>query len=226
MDQRYGLLLESQSIIPRVYQRVRRVIPDYEMVFTHSSKLLSEFPNTRWIPGGGIWVGGSYGGGTIGITPKTRMVSMLSSNKSQVPLHRKRLRWAKRLQRAKCPVDVFLQGRGSSDIVPVYDTLKDYRYSIVVENFIDDAYFTEKLLNCFATGTVPIYLGASKLGRFFNVEGVIQFRDWRQLHGVLRSIVSDADYRSRIHAIEENFDRSLAFRTLEDYIHRTHLEGP
>lgn len=220
---RFGLLLESQSIIPRVYSKVREVIPDYALVFTHSERLLAEFPNTRWIPGGGIWVSGSYAGGDLGISPKTREVSMLSSRKLRTPLHRRRYLWASLLERQAPSVDVFRQGLRSNETVSVYDTLRDYRYSIVVENFVDDRYFTEKLLNCFATGTVPIYLGARRLGEFFNPDGVIEFRGWRDLRrNVLTRIGSD-DYVARLPAIQENYARALQYRSLEDFIYRNYL---
>jgi hypothetical protein len=195
------------------------------MVFTHSEKLLSEFENTRWIPGGGIWVGGRHSGGEIGITTKTRMASMLTSNKMQTPLHRSRYKWAKRLERLNGPVDVFKQAFGSTSQVSVYETLRDYRYSIVVENFIDERYFTEKVLNCFATGTVPIYLGARRLGDFFESDGFITFNSWEELHEEVLPRVSELDYCRRLPAIEENLRKALEFRSIEDYVFKNHLRG-
>jgi hypothetical protein len=222
---RLGLLLESQSVIPRVYSRVRRVIPDYEMVFTHSERLLKGYPNTRWIPGGGIWVGGDYAGGQIGVVPKSRMASMLSSNKLKTPLHRRRYLWASRLERANLNVDVYRQKWRSKSRISVYDTLRDYRYSIIIENFIDDRYFTEKVLNCFATGTVPIYLGARRLDQFFDPRGFIAFDSWRELRRRILPNLSEADYVNRLPAIHENLKRALDYRSVEDFIYRNYLTG-
>ncbi len=223
-SKRFGLLLESQSIVPRVYSRVRKVIPDYEMVFTHSEKLLKNFENTRWIPGGGIWIGGSYAGGQVGVFPKFLMVSMLTSNKLQTPLHRRRYLWALWLESTKLDVDVYRQHWRSNARISTYDTLRDYRYSIVIENFIDDRYFTEKLLNCFATGTVPIYLGARKLDQFFDPSGIISFSGWRDLRKIIPSL-SENDYLSRLPAIHANFKKALEFRSIEDYIYNNYLQG-
>jgi len=220
---RFGLLLESQSVIPRVYSRVQRVIPDYELVFTHSEDLLTRFPNTRWIPGGGVWVGGTYAGGEIELTPKSRQVSMLTSNKLQTSLHRRRYLWATRLERSAPEVDVYRQRMRTDSTISVHDTLRDYRYSIVIENFIDDRYFTEKVLNCFATGTVPIYLGARRLGDYFDPHGFITFTNWSDLRKRVLPSLSEGDYLRRLPAVRDNFDRVLEYRSVEDYIYRHYL---
>jgi hypothetical protein len=194
------------------------------MVFTHSEKLLEDFENTRWIPGGGIWIGGTYAGGQIGVIPKSLMVSMLTSNKLQTPLHRRRYLWALWLESTKLNVDVYRQHWRTNARISTYDTLRDYRYSIVIENFIDDRYFTEKLLNCFATGTVPIYLGARNLDHFFDPGGFISFNGWRDLRRIIPSL-SENDYLSRLPAIHANLKKALEFRSIEDYIFNNYLEG-
>lgn len=221
--ERLGLLLESQSVVPRVYSRVTRVIADYRLVFTHSEELLKRFDNTRWIPGGGVWIGGSYAGGTVGVHDKSRLASMLTSNKLRTPLHRRRYLWAVRLEREAAAVDVFRQKLGSDSTISAFETLRDYRYSIVVENFIDDRYFTEKVLNCFATGTVPIYLGARRLGDYFNPEGFIPFRGFSDLRRRVLPMLSESDYENRLPAIRENLVRALEYRSVEDYIFNHYL---
>ena len=40
-----------------------------------------------------------------------------------------------------------------------------------------DLYFTEKLLDCFATGTIPVYLGAPDIDKHFNKDGIINLAD-------------------------------------------------
>lgn len=220
---RYGLLLESQAIVPRIYRRAKKVIPDYELVFTHSSRLLMAFPNTRWIPGGGIWIGGDYAGGQVGIHQKTAMASLLTSNKSMTSLHRKRYKWALRLEGCQPNVQVFRQRRHDSERISVFETLERFRYSIVIENFIDDSYFTEKILNCFATGTVPIYLGARRIGDFFDSRGIIEFSSWRDLHRVISEVVSVEDYAARMKAIDTNYNIASRFRSVEDFIYQTYF---
>ena len=48
-------------------------------------------------------------------------------------------------------------------------------FSIVIENSIESDYFTEKLLDCFLTGTIPIYVGTKTTSEYFDTDGIIYF---------------------------------------------------
>lgn len=221
---RYGFLFESKAIIPKVYERVEKVITDFELFFTHNTKLLQRYENARWIPGGGVWVGGDYAGGTLGLNRKSRSVSILSSRKVQSRLHRTRLKTALLLEyRKKYDVDVFRQSLvGSPGRISVWETLRDYRYSICIENFVDDEYFTEKVLNPFACGTVPIYMGARNLNDYFDEKGFIRFTSIRQLANEVLPLLSEQDYQSRLSAVARNFETVKKYRSIEDFIFTTY----
>lgn len=72
-----------------------------------------------------------------------------------------------------------------------------------MENCCADTYFTEKILDCFLTGTVPIYWGTRKICNIFNENGIV-FLDY-----FLENIDSfdyEKEYKNRYKAIEENFE--------------------
>lgn len=232
---RFGLLIESVSQAPELYRRVHSVMESYQLVFTHDSRLLKKYPNTRWIPGGGIWIGGSHGGtNPPDVFAKNRSVFISSSNKLRCRGHKVRYSLAKKLEQSKHGVDVFRQRpgglkmdidltrQGQHEVFPYTKLathfLKDYRYSIMVENYIDDLYFTERLLNCFATGTVPVYRGARNIGSIFDPAGIISWTAPRQLLNKILPRLSEEDYESRLPAIKKNFNMATRFRTIEDYI--------
>lgn len=219
---KYGLIFESQSILPAIYQYARVVAKEYNLIFTHSSALLNDLPNARWIPGGGIWVGGKVNetllggsGGEIAIYPKTKFCSIVSSNKSYCPLHQYRTELVKFCESLDYEVDVFGTVNGGS-WTPIIDSLQDYMFSIVVENFVDEQYFTEKLLNCFATGTIPIYLGARNLNMFDN-DGIIRIDSPTDFLEVMDSL-SEELYYSKMDAIKNNFRAVPKYNMIEDYI--------
>lgn len=59
------------------------------------------------------------------------------------------------------------------------ETLKNYRFSVCYENMCDvQGYITEKIFDCFAAGTVPIYWGASNVTDFIPKECFIDRRDF------------------------------------------------
>ena len=243
---RFGLLIESPAIAPRLYNDVHSVFDDFALVFTSNSQLLSNYENARFIPSGGVWLPEKRADSNLSEADKVRMVSMISSNKLHCPEHIRRYAIALGLERGVREVDVFRQGfrfsRRTRRQAPILFTssgltrelskkavepseyLSQYRYSIILENFLDDTFLTEKILNCFASQTIPIYRGASNVGEWFDYRGVIAWRTWRDLMEILEEVVSPEDYSRRLEAIRRNFNRVQGFVTIEDYIHDHYAE--
>jgi len=217
-DNSFGLLFESVSITPESYLNSENYINDFNLVFTHSSKLLSKYSNTRWIPGGGIWIGGSYGKGEIKLHNKNKLCSIVSSNKQMCELHKLRLDIANSLRNNK-NIDIF----GLDNWVPIHLTIEDYMFSIVVENYEDDLYFTEKILNCFATGTIPIYLGAKKISDKFDIEGILQFKNIKELNDILPNLSEDL-YKSKLPSVIKNYNLCKEYTSIEDYIYLNYFQ--
>ena len=72
-------------------------------------------------------------------------------------------------------------------------------------------------MNCFATGTVPIYHGSTGIGEFFDTRGIIQFENRKELFEILRHLTF-SDYNEMLPYVRENFKRVQAFQIIEDYI--------
>jgi hypothetical protein len=134
-----------------------------------------------------------------GIFKKSKMVSMILSGKNMCYEHQFREEVA---QRFRGYIDLIKPG--SLRVESLDDYYRDVRYSIQIENCIQENYFTEKLLDCFKTGTVLIYRGCPNLEKFFNKEGVIFFKTIEDLERILPSL-SEEDYLKRMDAIQENY---------------------
>jgi hypothetical protein len=212
----YAILFESKSITPGTYQEVESYIPKFNKVFTHNSEFLKKYDNCHWIPGGGVWIGGTYGKGEIKMFEKTKLCSIVSSHKQMCDLHRYRLEIVNKVKNRG--VDIF----GVNGWQPINKSLEDYMFSIVVENHQDELYFTEKILNCFATGTIPIYLGAKNIKEKFNIDGIIQFNSINELEDL---VLNKEVYLSKLEAIKDNFDRSQEYLSIEDYIYTNYFNG-
>ena len=50
-------------------------------------------------------------------------------------------------------------------------------FSLVIENSIEENFFSEKLLDCLRTYTIPIYFGCKNIGKYFDVRGMIIPKD-------------------------------------------------
>jgi hypothetical protein len=70
--------------------------------------------------------------------------------------------------------------------------------------------FTEKLLDCFTTRTVPIYFGCTNVEQYFDARGIIQFWTIEQLEHIVATLTPE-DYLSRLPYIEENYQRARPF---------------
>jgi hypothetical protein len=97
--------------------------------------------------------------------------------------------------------------------------LKQYMFSIAIENSSYRTYFTEKILDCFATGTIPIYWGSPDIGDHFNSDGIISFHDSFDIN-----MLSEELYYSKIDAVKDNYERSLDYAVLENYIYKNYLK--
>ena len=205
------ILLESSAIIPNYVRWAQENANLFETIYTHNSSLLS-LPNARWIPGGGCWIGTEFGGGELKVYDKTKLVSFMSSGKAMCPLHVMRHTIAQYCQKYHPYINVFGMG---GPFVKAADYLSDYRFSIILENHVDECYFTEKLLNCFATGTIPIYLGARKLP--FNEDGIIRFNNSQEFLSALK-LATPEFYESKLKAVRENLELCKKFLCIEDYM--------
>lgn len=210
-----AMLIEPRSIQRDVYITAKEKAHLFKYIFTHDSKLLQELPNARPIIWGGCWC-------KCENPIKDRFMSILSSDKKYAELHKVRLRTALKY---KDKIDVY--GTCVGKYVDAIEAHEHYKYAIVVENYIDDLWFTEKIINCFATKTIPIYLGSPKIGDYFNKDGIIQVKDENELHRTIDSMLANQEYwewyyntKNVQKAIEDNYKRYSKYTNFEKRLYK------
>lgn len=206
-------LLEPPSIAKPAYDFVKANINVFDCVFTFIEGLL-DFPNTIWVPYGTSWIHKEQ----RKIYSKTKQISIVASEKRQTDGHKLRHEIIKFYGS-----QIAAMGRGYRAIDQKIEAHRDYRYSIVVENGRFNNYFSEKLLDCFMTGSVPIYWGFSNIGKFFDVRGIITFEKVEDLEIILKKI-SEEDYKKRLPAIEANFRQAHSFLQFESFMYEGFLK--
>ncbi len=98
--------------------------------------------------------------------PKERLISVISSDKTQTAGHRRRLELVRHLKaHFGDRLDVF--GRGIREVEDKWDAIAPYRYHIALENGVYPHYWTEKLSDAFLAGAFPLYLGCPNVGEYF-----------------------------------------------------------
>jgi hypothetical protein len=94
------------------------------------------------------------------------------------------------------------------------DGLKDYMFSIIMENGVYDSYWTEKVTDCFATGTVPIYWGSKKLLDFFESDGIIMLESGKEQE-IMESLTPEL-YEKMKPSVENNFLKVKGMQMADD----------
>lgn len=85
---------------------------------------------------------------------------------------------------------------------------KDYvfessQYSIVIENHRNENYFSEKLIDCLMTETIPLYWGCTNIDNYFDKRGIIKFDNLSDLLNKINLLTPDV-YKSRLDVIQNN----------------------
>ena len=98
--------------------------------------------------------------------PKTKFMSIITSNKTLTEGHKKRLEFAMKLK-ALYPNEIDLFGRGINDFADKWDVLAPYKYHVCIENASVRNYFTEKLIDSFLCLSFPLYYGCPNIEDYF-----------------------------------------------------------
>ena len=210
-SRRYGLLMESEIIMNKdikMFNTHKGLEKDFDLIFTHSARILDKFDNARFIPFcANLWNTDELSDDAY--IRKSKDVSILSSDKLMCDLHKYRydLAW-------KCKNEKLADTYGTFDkgpMVKMSKTLTDYRYSICIENDIQPYFFTERLVSTLAAQTIPIYIGATEIDKFFNPDGIIQISTKDDIKQVLKDCTKE-NYESRLPAILDNYNRALEYK--------------
>lgn len=223
-DNRYGFLIESPAIVPKSYKlfdKFKGLEKDFKYIFTYDANLLEKLDNARYSP----FCAGLYNSSFSEVDQykrKTKNISILSSNKLMCDLHKFRydLAW-------KCKNYKLADTYGTFDggcMVTLTDTLRDYRFSICIENLSSPYFFTERLVAALANQTVPIYLGAQKIGEKFNPNWIIQISTKSDIDSILKECTKE-NYESRIDAILDNYERVKEYLNPFDYLYTHYLKN-
>lgn len=222
-NKKFAWFCESRIVRYPVYQDIKQNLDryknSYHKIFTCDEDLLSLDKDLFVF---------SFSGSNLPWTPldeyslhnKTKLVSLLASPNTSTDGHKNRI---KMCERFKDSVDLYGGIFGSKKIgisdgehyhhKKKTEALKDYMFSITIENLKYNTYFTEKVTDCFANGTIPIYYGTDNICNYFNKDGIIFLDDKFNI-----SDISIEMYNNKMPAILDNMERVKKLRGSDDYL--------
>jgi len=205
----------------KIYNAILENYNKFDEVWTFDRELLAQVPNAKFLPptevtqfnrlpnphGHEPYKSPAFDSYELPkeafqVYPKNKLVSAIVSTKAFLPGHVKRLNFVKAIQHK---IDLF--GRGIRELPSKLDGLRDYRFSVAIENIsCDDNYFSEKIIDCFLTGTVPIYHGCIHIHEFFDERGILSFQTQEELDSIIDSLTPEL-YEQMLPYIKENYRR-------------------
>ena len=207
-----------------VYERIQQDYEKFDKVLGWHESLFN-LPNFKFKPISEIsqWsaLPNELNTSQFQIYDKNKMTSFITSNKNMCAGHQFRLDCLNKIQQEKLNVDLY--GRGINEIDSKLEGLKDYRFCIAMENDHANNYFTEKLLDCMLSGTIPIYHGCKNIKKYFDVNGIITFETVDELVDILNNLTAE-DYKSRLSAIQKNYEIALTWWEDNDRLFEKYLK--
>ncbi len=203
-----------------IHQNTQLVADSFDVLLSSDRSLVEKHPKFVYHPAGS----------TLSVVPKveqkiyakTKLCSMVASPKDSLPGHRKRLEVAQKLQHK---LSLFGGAHGSKRLgshkfFEKSKGLADFCFSVAMENCQVSLYYTEKLTDCFLTGTVPVYWGASEIAEVFDERGIITLTEDFDV-----DLLSLDLYESMLPYVKNNFMLAQNMESSDDLLFRRYVKN-
>jgi hypothetical protein len=221
---------EPEVIIPQREFLLKNAYK-YHSIVTFDDQVLRRCPNAHKYVFGGCWIHPDDRE-KVDISTKTFSVSMLVGTKNMGEGHLYRSVIYTRQKEIDSIPYTFYRSIRTGKIPEItnnplfiwdskYELFRTYQFSIVIENSKQMNYFTEKIIDCFITKTVPIYWGCPNIGEYFITEGMIilDVPTFEEFVSKISTLTPDT-YLKMLPMIEQNYQRALQYTHVETNINR------
>ena len=208
-------LIEPGDLLPGLHNNIKSLEDSFDFVLTYEKNLLDHDPEKyKFFPCDTSGIEKS----SHKMHKKSKLVSMVYSEKKWLTGHKLRHIIVDNLLPKVGYDKVDLFGRGTPNPLNLKsEGTNDYMFQIAIENMKRPNYFADKIYDCFATATVPIYWGAPNVGDFFDPKGILTFNNPQELSDILFSL-SEEKYNSMLPYVKKNFELVKKYLRPDDYI--------
>ena len=101
----------------------------------------------------------------------------------------------------------------SKDIAAKYILFERFQFHLAIENSRQENYFTEKLIDCLVSKTIPIYYGCPNIGDYFDTSGWILLEEGTSEELLSKCSALNSSYYSQYtDSIETNYKKALEWK--------------
>lgn len=218
---RIGLFIEPPEI--RTLLNVQSQIQAYDYVLTHDQNLLDNFSNCFLYEFGGCWTG------DFNLNTKKEFgISTLVGGKKMTIGHVLRTEFYALRDEIRNPIKFWISKNfppvNPRDSDPVLFSGKsemfNNQFHVCIENVKRENWFTEKLIDCLYTKTIPIYYGCPNISNWFDIRGFIIVNNAYDLINAC-NLLNENTYLEKIEHIEKNFELSKQYMNVGNSIGRS-----
>jgi hypothetical protein len=222
--------VEPNIIAPHFEDYLLNNYSKYHTIFTFNETILARCSNAKLYFFGSCWIPKSYYS-NIDKTKKQFRISNISGNKiinnSIGHLFRQKIHHNQHLLGA-FPITFFRSSRQIPHIndyannpflendskISLFDT---YQFSIVIENSKQKNYFTEKIIDCLVTKTIPIYWGCPNIDNIFDITGwiILESDSIEELVEKLK-VLDEKYYDNHKDVVEKNYLKAQEYVLLRN----------
>jgi hypothetical protein len=217
---RFVLLIEPEEILNLTHQAMYFMKHrTYNFLLTHNDFLVENCPNAHLFEFGTTWIR-DY------VFPEKKFeISTLVGGKLMAYGHGLRQELWQRQGEVIIPNKFFLSGafggidnpRNNPVLGQSKEPLFESQFHFCIENINRKNWFTEKLMDCFQTKTVPIYWGCPNISDWFDVNGMIIVNSVDEMISKSNELTSES-YQQMIPFIEKNLELSNKFCKIDKRI--------
>jgi len=211
----YNVLVQIEpSSIINIGKEIIKNKNHFDLILTWNEYILSKCENSKLFPFGSCWIKDE----DQKVHKKTKEISIITSVKRKTVGHNLRHNI---IQSNLMNLDLF--GNGYNPIEDKITALKDYRFSLIIENEKINNWFTEKIIDCLTTGTIPVYWGCPNIGDYFDTSGFIIIDSIEDLI-TKKNMLNETTYFEMLPYIKINFELAKSYTNfwsrIEDEINK------
>lgn len=236
LHDRYKVLVlttESKLSPNRVSIKDLRSTNYYDLILTHDSDIVNEFDNAVFFPYGSTWLNRGCIDHTDGLGEYVEKeygsdfnISFLASwYNINRPGYGLRHEFWNRQDEINIPTKFYSSTkcfRESPNPLPngEKDCLFDSMFHFCTENQSVENYFSEKIVDCFLSETIPVYWGCPNIGDYFDLEGIVLFDTIDDAINKINKLTPDY-YNSVKEVVKQNKEKAKLYANFSERVHET-----
>lgn len=207
------LFLCEPPVIKRMHKKLRQRAAEFDYILSFDPWVLKRYPNAHKFVYGTTWANEPS-------PTREFSISSVIGTKLITKGHRLRQKFWKKSGKITKPLKLFFSRQFEEDGIPTPSgslMLADDKtpvfssyFHVAIENCRMPDYFTEKIMDCFVTDTIPIYWGCTNIEEYFNPKGMIVCKSLSALIRACNRVTPEL-YQEMHEAMLDNRRRAQAF---------------